>query len=108
MPKFKVKSFPPVRVDDSLYDLTVKCALEADEVLSVYIRKAVKTRNKQYEQPTKEQFESKLTKPDSIPIGPNTMKAAEKLTRPAISELKQKVKEMEKPKQVQTLFKGTI
>jgi hypothetical protein len=47
MPKFKVKSFPPVRVDDSLYDQAVKCAGIADELLSVFIRKAVKMRIKQ-------------------------------------------------------------
>ena len=96
MPKFKVKSFPAVRVDDLLYDLTIKCAAEADEVLSVYIRKAVKTRNKQLELPEKEQIESRLTKPDSIMAGPITTKAAENLMKPA-----------EKPKQVQTLFKGS-
>ena len=47
MPKFKVKSFPPVRVDDSLYDQAVKYAGIADELLSVFIRKAVKMRIKQ-------------------------------------------------------------
>jgi len=47
MPKIKGKSFPAVRVDDLLYEQTVKCANLADEYLSVYIRKAIKIRNKQ-------------------------------------------------------------
>jgi hypothetical protein len=47
MPKIKGKSFPAVRVEESLYEQTVKCANLADEYLSVYIRKAIKIRNKQ-------------------------------------------------------------
>jgi hypothetical protein len=114
MPKIKGKSFPAVRVDDLLYEQTVKCANLADEYLSVYIRKAVNMRNTQFGKEkldkainmTKEELETKI-KPDRILVHPNTEATAQKLSKPEIQELKEKVKEMEKPKEFKTFFKGS-
>jgi len=91
MPKTKGKTFPPVRVDDFLYDFTVKCAAEADEYLSVYIRKAIKMRNTQNKQEIPREFKTVVDTPAII--------------KPTILELKEKIKKMETNK-VNTLFKG--
>jgi len=45
MPKVKSKQFPPVKVTEEFLTETKRCAVEADEYLSDYIRKAVEVRN---------------------------------------------------------------
>ena len=114
------------RVNEDLYKITTELADKAGEYLSGYIRKAVEMRNGNSrmvavfprdkeaaealfngEHPSKAEFEAKLTKPDTIIVGEQTAKTADKLTKPTIPEPKEKVKEMEKPdRQVQTFMKG--
>ena len=48
MPKVKSKQFPPVKVTEEFLTETKRCAVEADEYLSDYIRKAVEVRNLQH------------------------------------------------------------
>jgi len=102
MPKFKVKSFPPVRVDDLLYEQTVKCVNEVDEVLSVYIRKAVKMRNKQLEGKEASFAPNKAELRQTIEPEIKRDKKVTVIERPTIPEPKEKVKQME----VKTFMKG--
>jgi hypothetical protein len=114
MPKTKSKNFPPVRADDLLYEFTEKCAEEADEYLSVYIRKAIKMRNAQFGKEktdkaismTKEELETKI-KPDSVLSHPDMEVTAKKLVKPVVQELKEKVKQMENKDYFRPCPKGT-
>jgi hypothetical protein len=127
MPKTKGKNLPPVRVEESLYDQTVKCAAEADEYLSVYIRKAIEYRNAQLKpienKPvTQEDIDrarealrkvnernEENRKPSNIGLDTKEIKYISedkpKAKKPTIPELKEKVKEMERPKMVQSFMK---
>jgi hypothetical protein len=92
------------KVTEQLRQQTEALADAAGETLSDYIRKAVEMRNAQY------------TKTFPVPFMSQNLEAAEALfngehphkqdnVKPTIPELKEKVKEMEKPRMVQYLGK---
>lgn len=99
MPKTKGKNLPPVRVTDEFYIETEKCARQITKdgvYLSEYIRLAVEEKNERTIQAT-----SIISEKPRIEVE-NTQtveKSPEK--KPTIPELKQKVKDMERP----TFFK---
>jgi hypothetical protein len=125
-PKPKTQKFPPVRVSEDLYNVTVELADKAGEYLSDYIRKAVEMRNAQcaltcscgkqvfhvstngkfamcecgktYDNSGKEVETNSLIKKFGETVS---------LKKPTIPELKEKVKKMEKPdRMVQSFMKG--
>ena len=106
---------------EELKSQTIGCAKSANESDSEYIRKAVEQRNaqygnvksmpKQFASPDEiyEEHKAARTKPTIEDVAEKAVKkidvSAEK-PKPSIQELKEKVKEMEKPQQVQTFMKG--
>jgi len=93
-PKPKNKLLPSVRVNEELYKTTVDLADKANEYLSDYIRKAVEQRNAHCKQ-------DEVLKDYAEPLSKEQKQLTEAYkTKPTIPELKEKVKEMEKPDKI--------
>lgn len=94
---------------------TINCAITANESDSEYIRKAVEERNVRYKfQANPKDWVVRVGNAPDIELGiageTNKPDAADviiqAITKPTIPDLKEKVKQMEKPKMIKSFMKG--